>query len=284
MSFAQIRDNDPLIDKIRTMIKSGNVPHAFIIEAPRSVDKTAFASAFAQALLCPVSPGEGCGECPTCRRIHDRNHMDVYYVEAVQKKNSKVASVRDEDIEALQERLASKPLEGDRSIAIVCDADSITPRAFNRFLKTLEEPAPGTVIMLLSENMEIMPQTIRSRCVHLRLNAYGRQDGGEQQTAAAAGELLEGLLDARPYYQLREIIEPQAKSRDEALQFVDALEGQCGVLMTEGISATQRDALYRIIALLEQTREEVRRSDRADSALKKMALAMLSEYTVGGYH
>ena len=57
MSFAQIKDNDALIGKIRTMIKSGNVPHAFIVESPRSVDKTAFATAFAQALLCPVAPG-----------------------------------------------------------------------------------------------------------------------------------------------------------------------------------------------------------------------------------
>ena len=68
MSFAQIKDNDALIGKIRTMITSGSVPHAFIIESPRSIDKTAFATAFAQALLCPEAPGEGCGECPTCRK------------------------------------------------------------------------------------------------------------------------------------------------------------------------------------------------------------------------
>ena len=275
MSFAQIKDNDALIGKIRTMIKSGNVPHAFIVESPRSVDKTAFATAFAQALLCPVAPGEGCGSCPTCRRIADRNHLDVIFVEATEKKGSKVASVRDEDVEALQERLGSKPLEGDRSVAVICDADSITPRAFNRFLKTLEEPAPGTVILLLSENMESMPATIRSRCVHLRLNAYGRSGEEGREAADEAASLLDGLLEGRPYYQLREIIEPRAKGRNDALLFVDALEGRCGILLTDGLPATERDRLYRLVAQLEETREEIRRGDRADSALKKMVLSAL---------
>jgi DNA polymerase-3 subunit delta' len=275
MSFAQIKDNDALIGKIRTMIKSGNVPHAFIVESPRSVDKTAFATAFAQALLCPVAPGEGCGNCPTCRRIADRNHLDVIFVEATEKKGSKVASVRDEDVEALQERLGSKPLEGDRSVAVICDADSITPRAFNRFLKTLEEPAPGTVILLLSENMESMPSTIRSRCVHLRLNAYGRSGEEGREAADQAAALLDGLLEGRPYYQLREIIEPRAKGRNDALLFVDALEGHCGILLTDGLPATERDRLYRLVAHLEETREEIRRGDRADSALKKMVLSAL---------
>ena len=275
MSFAQIKDNDALIGKIRTMIKSGNVPHAFIVESPRSVDKTAFATAVAQALLCPVAPGEGCGNCPTCRRIADRNHLDVIFVEATEKKGSKVASVRDEDVEALQERLGSKPLEGDRSVAVICDADSITPRAFNRFLKTLEEPAPGTVILLLSENMESMPATIRSRCVHLRLNAYGRSGEEGREAADEAAALLDGLLEGRPYYQLREIIEPRAKGRNDALLFVDALEGRCGILLTDGLPATERDRLYRLVAQLEETREEIRRGDRADSALKKMVLSAL---------
>ena len=275
MSFAQIKDNDALIGKIRTMITSGSVPHAFIIESPRSIDKTAFATSFAQALLCPEAPGEGCGECPTCRRIADRNHLDVYFVEATQKKGSKVASVRDEDVESLQERLSAKPLEGDRSVAVICDADSITPRAFNRFLKTLEEPAPGTVIMLLSENMESMPATIRSRCVHLRLNAYGQTGEQGREATEAAASLLEGVMDGGPYYRLREIIEPQARGREEALLFVDALEGRCGRMLTEGVPSTQRDGLYRFVAQLEQTREEIRRGDRADSALKKLVLTAL---------
>lgn len=270
MSFAQIRNNDALIDKIRTMIQSGEVPHAFIIEAPRSVDKEPFAVAFAQALLCPEAPGEGCGVCPTCRRIRERNHLDVYYVEAARKKDSKVASVRDEDIEALQERLSAKPLEADRSIAVIQDADSITPRAFNRFLKTLEEPAPGTVIMMLSENMESMPATIRSRCVKLRLSAYGPADGSEAAEAASA--LLQALLTEAPYYLLREILEPYTKGREEALLLIDALEGSCGMALADGVSATSRDGLYRLVETLEQTREEVRRGDRADHALKKMVL------------
>lgn len=275
MSFAQIRDNDPLIDKIRIMIQSGTVPHAFIIEAPHSVDKEAFATGFAQALLCREAPGVGCGECPVCRRIAEGNHLDVYRIGPTQKKGSKVASVRDEDMESLQERLSSKPLEGDRSVAVITDADSITPRAFNRFLKTLEEPAPGTVILLLSENMESMPATIRSRCVHLRLNAYGEAEG--QQAGDAARTLLDAFSREAPYYEMREILEPAGKDRESALLFIDALEGCAGASLSEGGNAILRDRLYRLIGALEDAREEVRRGDRADNALKKMALTVLAQ-------
>lgn len=273
MSFAQIKDNDALIHKIREMILSGAVPHAFIIEAPRSVDKEAFATGFAQALLCKEAPGEGCGVCPVCRRIAEGNHLDVYRVGPTQKKGSKVASVRDEDVESLQERLSSKPLEADRSIAIITEADSVTPRAFNRFLKTLEEPAPGTVILLLSENMQSMPATIRSRCVHLRLNAYGTP--ADESAKETAETLLHGLIDQLPYYQLREIIEPHGRDRERALLFIDALEGRAGAALAEGVSGMMRDRIYRLISALEDAREEVRRGDRADNALKKMALVVL---------
>ena len=53
----------------------------------------------------------------------------------------------------LQERLSKKPYYGDRNIAIIKDADTMTAKAQNRLLKTLEEPHPGTVIILLSKNI-----------------------------------------------------------------------------------------------------------------------------------
>lgn len=272
MRFSQQEDNAILVNRIRSMIEGGNVPHAFIVESPRSVDKDAFAVWFAQALLCREMPGEGCGTCPTCRRIADHNHLDVIFVEPTQTKGSKVASVHDADIEQLQERLASKPIEADRSIAVVSGADSITPRAFNRFLKTLEEPAPGTVIMLLSENMESMPATIRSRCVHLRLAAYG--EASDNEAEEAADSLLKALSEEQPYYRLREIIDPYGRSREEALLFMDALEGRCGAALAAGLPSVERDRVYRLVSALEETREEVRRGSRADNALRKMVLTV----------
>lgn len=275
MSFAGTTGNEAVRERVREMIESGNVPHAFIIEAPASVDKEAFAVRFAQALLCPEKPALGCGVCPVCRRIAARGHIDVYFVQATQNKGSKVASVKDADIEALQERLAAKPLEAARSIAIIRDADSITPRAFNRFLKTLEEPAPGTVILLLSENMETMPPTIRSRCVRLRLLAEDAAQGDEARQAAfgAAGDLLAALFEESPFYRVREILEPQAKSREEALLFIDMLEERASGALAEGLPATERDRMYRLVAALEDARACVKRGDRADYALKKMALS-----------
>lgn len=271
MSLSEIKNNDEVIRRVLATVASGDVPHAYIVEAPHSVDKETFAIGFAQALLCRERPGEGCGVCPVCRRLAEKNHLDLTFVEATQKKGSTVQSVKDEDVEHIQQRLAAKPIEGDRSIAILKNADTMTQRACNRFLKTLEEPAPGTVILLLSENMNALPATIRSRCVHLRLAAYQEAASGRAEQDADA--LLSALAEGSPYYRLRRMVEPYEKNREEAQVFLDALEGRCGVHLKEEPGPV-RDRMYRSVAALEDAREELKRGDRMANVLKKMILTM----------
>ena len=99
----------------------------------------------------PIPGGCAIGARPIDCLLYTSNHEDIFYV----RKDGN--SIKDENMSALQERLKNKPL-GERNIAIVEDADTMTLRAQNRILKTLEEPPSGTVIILLSENTE-------SRCV-----------------------------------------------------------------------------------------------------------------------
>ena len=270
MAFSDIANNQRLISQLKQTIAGGDVPHAYIIEAPASVDKAAFATAFAQALLCREKPGEGCGICPTCRRIAEGNHLDVPIIEATQKKGSTVSSVKDEDVLQVQERLSGKPLEGERSVAIVRDADTMTPRAFNRFLKTLEEPVPGTVILLLSENMQLMPATIRSRCLHIRLQNFAATQ--TEELLKEAGDLVEAVKRGDPFYRLKEMIEKAAGKRQDAFRLMDAMESEAAARLTQGATGIERKMLYRLIGGLESAREEIKRGDRPANALKKMIL------------
>ena len=103
-------------------------------------------------------------------------------------------SVKDEQISKLQAELQKKPL-GERNLAVIKDADTMTKRAQNRILKTLEEPYEGTVIFLLSENRENIIDTVKSRCVIYRLESQGEKKRGTAgRRGGARGAVGQGRL------------------------------------------------------------------------------------------
>lgn len=130
MSLTRWKEDEKLIGRIRQSIRDGKVSHAYLIEGDTCVDKVDFAKDFLKAVSCKVKPGEGCDICADCRKIDHDNCEDLYFVA------SDGISVKDDMIEKLQENLARKPL-GERNMAIIADADTMTIRAQNRFLKTL---------------------------------------------------------------------------------------------------------------------------------------------------
>ncbi|MGN1144596.1 MAG: hypothetical protein ACI4SU_08505, partial [Anaerovoracaceae bacterium] len=185
MSLNNWKADEKLVTRITGSILAGNVFHAYIIEGDTCVDKLAFAKDMVKAILCTERPGVGCGSCISCRKIDHGNYEDLYFIE------SDGLSVKDEPVFALQEKLKRKPTAGDRNLAIIKDADTMTTRAQNRLLKTLEEPPEGTVIFLLSENKDNLLETIRSRCVTYRLNSLETDlQAGAMEGASA---ILEGL-------------------------------------------------------------------------------------------
>ncbi len=270
MGFENIRGNEALLQRLRQTIQSENIPHAWLIEAPASVNKASFATAFAQALLCQEKPGVGCGSCPLCRRIAEGSHLDITRIGATGKGDSTMLSVRDEAVKQLQDRLSKKPVEGARSMAIIENADSMTPRACNRFLKTLEEPAPGTVILLLVENANSLPATIRSRCIQIRLNPW--EDQAILPCWEDAQRILSLLLDCAPYYALKEASLSYGEDRQKAYQLLDALEEAAGARLGQERPFTERQRLYRIIEACEGAGHELRRGDRPATAIRKMLL------------
>ena len=120
-------------EKIRKTIETGNISHAYIFEGSRISGKEAAAVSFLMA----INGGKNLEADP-----------DHYEVRAEAGQGRTVKSVKDADLEKLQADLKMKP-QGERNTALIYDADTMTPRAQNRFLKTLEEPTPGTVIVLL---------------------------------------------------------------------------------------------------------------------------------------
>ncbi|WP_206458772.1 DNA polymerase III subunit [Anaerovorax sp. IOR16] len=287
MALQDIKGNEKVIRRLLQSIKNETISHAYIFEADGCMDKLKFAQNFIKAVLCKQPGMDACDQCISCQKIDHDNHEDVIYVCA------DGSSIKDEAIEGLQSQLKKKPYVGDRNVVIVEDADTMTLRAQNRFLKTLEEPALGTIIILLSENIENLVKTILSRCVVIHLNS---DDIGEfLEYREGAGSIGESLLKGSPFYKIVKAMEPFIENREKAYLFLDALEGWFRDLMLAPYDHQQtllidkqrveefklmhqmydKNRIYYIIDAIEATRQELKKNINVSYALKHMVLETL---------
>ena len=264
MTFRDIKNNEAAVKRISDSIINGNISHAYIFEANTCTDKRLLADSFAKAVLCRSHLGAGCDSCVICKKIGHGNHEDVIYTE------KDGISVKDEAIEELQVKLKRKPFAGERSIAIIDDADTMTARAQNRLLKTLEEPFPGTVIILLSCNIENLAKTILSRCVVVRWRPFATEDGSE--LLKEAERLIKMFLEGEPFYLNKPAVMNFSENRDEAYKLLDSMEIICGGHIRE--RSCGREAVSSAVSCIEEARQDLSRGLNVGYALKSMILKM----------
>lgn len=217
MSFKDIKGNKNVTKGMSQVIKSRNISHAYLLEGDSTIDKISLAESFTKAIFCEnLFEGDSCECCTSCRKISHGNHEDIIFIKADGN------SVKDESIEELQRRIRIKPYAVDRTIVIIQDADTMTLRAQNRLLKTLEEPSLGTVLILLSENMENLTETIRSRCIIYKLNPFEVPD--YESTMNRVIKISDMLLDGEAFYKISKKLVEFTPDRPTAREFLDALE------------------------------------------------------------
>ena len=158
------------IKTLDSILVSGEIPHAFIFTGPSGIGKKIIAREFLSALFCsgPVKP---CGNCASCTQILAGTYPDFICVSPNENGIIPVgADDRDEgSIRHLIGRMSSKPLSGKAGI-IVDGIDRASTEAQNAFLKTLEEPAQGSCIVLIASDRSQVLQTIYSRCREVRFS------------------------------------------------------------------------------------------------------------------
>ena len=188
-------------------IATNRVRHAYLLSGPEGVGKATLALTFAQALCClePPAPGQPCGHCRSCGKIGRGVHPDVQTFDIASqsagggKPATKSTTLTIETIRALAATASLRPLEAAWRVIVIDDAEFMQETAQEALLKTLEEPPPYAVLILLVNDVELLLPTVRSRCqvielapvprstIHRGLKAQGIGDERANDLAAAAG-------------------------------------------------------------------------------------------------
>jgi DNA polymerase-3 subunit delta' len=151
-------------ERLAAQLAAGQISHAWLLTGPRGAGKRSVAFALAAALVCEKGAGVGCGDCSGCARALRNRHPDLHHLEP-EGAIIPVDLVR----EAVIPEAARTPFEATYKVFVIEDADRMNDAAQNALLKTLEEPQPDTVFVLVSDHEEEVLETIRSRCRVLRL-------------------------------------------------------------------------------------------------------------------
>lgn len=147
-------------------LEGNRLAHALMIEGPAGVGKTALARAMAARLLCREDNDRACGHCRSCRLLPGAAHPDYFNLQP--EEGSEVIKV--DQVRALIGRLDLTTSISERKVAYIHPADAMNIAAANALLKSLEEPAGNTVLILVSDNPGRLPVTIRSRCQSIFVN------------------------------------------------------------------------------------------------------------------
>lgn len=155
-----------------SQLTAQKLPHALMLAGPRGIGKRHLAEALAQLVLC-LTPIEGtpCGKCRSCQLNQAQTHPDMLWLEPEEgSKSIKVDQVRE-----LTETLSKTAQQGGYKVIVLEPAEAMNANAANALLKSLEEPAAKTLIVLVSHNPSSVLPTIRSRC-QLRLLPLPRKE------------------------------------------------------------------------------------------------------------
>jgi DNA polymerase-3 subunit delta' len=183
-------------------LATGRLHHALLLCGADGLGKRRLAQTLVAAVLCEARDADGlaCGHCRACRLLAAGTHPDRVLVGFEEREPGKLRSeITVDQIRRLSERLALSSQFGGAQLALIDPADAMNASAANALLKTLEEPNPGTVLILVTARPWRLPATIRSRCQKLELVTPPRalaQDWLEGQgiDAATAARALDAAL------------------------------------------------------------------------------------------
>lgn len=172
-NYWTVYGHDWAVEYLRKGMVNNRIRQAYLITGAPNIGKNTLAHTFAMALNCeePDVLSRPCYTCRNCKKIISGNHSDILYSDTL----SDTGIMKIETVRTITSRIAMKPYEGRYRIAIVHDFDHAQPRTQDAMLKTLEEPPPHAIIILLATSLEHILSTITSRSQVIQLRPVAVQ-------------------------------------------------------------------------------------------------------------
>ena len=161
MSFEKIIGNDDNKKLLENTVRSNNVLHSYLFFGTEGIGKKIFAKEFSKMILCNSKDEKPCNKCKSCIEIDSNNNPDFFVIEP------DGGSIKIEQIRQMQKSILEKPIESNKKVYIINDAETMTKEAQNCMLKTLEEPQDFIVIILIASNENNILPTVKSRCTKI---------------------------------------------------------------------------------------------------------------------
>lgn len=184
MSWDEIVGHQTQQELLRGTIVRQRLAHTYLFVGMEGIGKRTFALQVAQCLLCQrhtAEEFEACGTCPGCKQVLAGTHPDLFIVGCPEGKreipiDTFLGPPEKRGKSGLCYDLSHTPMAGGRKIALICDAERLNEESANALLKTLEEPPPHSLIILVATHIDSILPTIRSRCQVIRFNPLSTAD------------------------------------------------------------------------------------------------------------
>ncbi len=171
MAWHEILNHESAFERFRRSLDRNRLASTYLFVGPDGIGKRKFALKLAEALLCeqnPESALEPCGTCSGCLQARAQTHPDLILIskpsdKAIIPVETFIGDKEHRRQEGLCHDIGLKPFRGGRKIAIIDDADFLNQEGANSLLKTLEEPPPKSLLILIGTSEQRQLSTIVSR-------------------------------------------------------------------------------------------------------------------------
>jgi DNA polymerase-3 subunit delta' len=240
MAFKDFSKHEQGVQLLQRSLERGRLGHAYLFTGHQLGELESLAGTLAKTLNClqPVKKKGGgpavdcCDRCLSCQKIEHGNHADVHWVRPESK--SRIVTV--DQMRELMREIQLKPTEAEYKVAVVVAADRLKTEAANAFLKTLEEPPPKSILVLVTTEPQRILETILSRCLRLNFGGEGPQQLAQEQFELVKSFSEMAALDHKSLlgrYRLMDVllkklgeikteIEERLKARSPLEQYKDA--------------------------------------------------------------